>query len=87
MSLTDKVYAGDVGEWQGQEQEAADFINDLNARLLKLVDAEGDDIPRSREEWAVTLATHIFFEELCSNPEMLEWDDAARQSYVERKFN
>ncbi len=84
MGVHDIVEAGNVGDWDGREQEAADFLNDLNARLCDLL---GDDASPTREEYAADLADRIFFEELCGNPDMLEWDADARQAYVERKFN
>lgn len=83
----DHVTTDDVGEWQGEEQRAADYLNHLNALLAELASKKFPD-PTTEQEYAVKdLANRFFFEDLCNEPDNLKMNDNDRRFYVFCRLN
>jgi hypothetical protein len=82
------VQSSSVGEWDGQEDEAAEFLTDVQNRLAVLITRGLDDSLSGAQEYEVTeLTSRVFFEDLCGNPDMLEWSDDQITAYVQGKFD
>lgn len=73
----DKVLSSDVGEWNGDEQRAADYLNDVLAILAEEANERFPD-PTEHQRYCIEeLASRYFFEDLCRHPEKL--DDSTTQ--------
>jgi hypothetical protein len=83
----DKVTSGDVGEWNGDEQKAADYLNDLNGILAQMANEKFPDPTTEQAEAIKDLAYRFFFEDLCNNPEMLDHTSADKKFYVFGRVN
>jgi hypothetical protein len=79
----DKMTDSDVGEWQGDEQKAADWMNDVLDILADLASKKFPDPTREQEEAVNDLANRFFFADLCNDPDTLGYSYADKKFYVQ----
>jgi hypothetical protein len=78
----DRVSASDVGEWMGEENRAAEYMNDVLDELARQASVKFPNPTETQREAIDDLGKRFIFEDLCNDSRYLEHTGADHKAYV-----